>query len=186
MVVQVTRMMGSSSDDWIYWHFQLQPLLIAFTYRQYGAIADLHHLQYTVAHALGFFLFTSRLLAMDLNTETTTVSHSKYYTCVRPSNHTSVLHRLTSFSSVLLVPIRSLVRVLLPQLLFTRNYIHSPHLELNSASLINLSELVILGISLYSRGMDHTENTATIVETCLPTADFIENSLFIVAQCTVF
>jgi hypothetical protein len=75
--VHATNKTGSSSDDWIYWHFRSQPLLITF---KYSAIADLHHLQQTVAYALGFFVFTSRLLATALNTETTTVSHFKYYT----------------------------------------------------------------------------------------------------------
>jgi hypothetical protein len=32
----------------------------------YSAIADLHTLQFTVTHALGFSFFTSRILAMDL------------------------------------------------------------------------------------------------------------------------
>jgi hypothetical protein len=41
---------------------------------QYSAIADLHTFQFTVAQALGFPVVTSRLLATDLNTETTTVS----------------------------------------------------------------------------------------------------------------
>jgi hypothetical protein len=54
-------------------------LLITLKYRPYSTIADLHTLQHTVACAVGFlFIFTSRLLAMDLNTETTTVPHSKY------------------------------------------------------------------------------------------------------------
>jgi hypothetical protein len=34
-------------------------------YHQYSAIADLHTSQSTVAHALGFSVSTSRLLAMD-------------------------------------------------------------------------------------------------------------------------
>jgi hypothetical protein len=42
-------------------------------YRQYSTIADLHTLEFTVAHALGFSVSTS-LLATDLNTETTLVS----------------------------------------------------------------------------------------------------------------
>jgi hypothetical protein len=42
--------------------------------QQYSAIADLHHLQLTVAQAQGFFVFTSRLLATDLNTGTITFS----------------------------------------------------------------------------------------------------------------
>jgi hypothetical protein len=32
----------------------------------YSATADLHTLQFTVTHALGFSLFTSRILATDL------------------------------------------------------------------------------------------------------------------------
>jgi hypothetical protein len=39
-------------------------------YNQYSAIADLHNLQFTVAHALGSSDFTSHLLAADLSTET--------------------------------------------------------------------------------------------------------------------
>jgi hypothetical protein len=41
----------------------------------YSAIADLHNLKFTVAHALGYFVFTSRLLATDLNTKTSTSDH---------------------------------------------------------------------------------------------------------------
>jgi hypothetical protein len=38
----------------------------------YNAIADLHKLQFTVVHALGFSVSTSRLLATDRNTATST------------------------------------------------------------------------------------------------------------------
>jgi hypothetical protein len=41
---------------------------------KYSAIADLHTFHFTVAHALGFSVFTSRFLATDLNTETITIS----------------------------------------------------------------------------------------------------------------
>jgi hypothetical protein len=51
-----------------------QSLLVTFSYRQYGAIADLHNLELIVAQALGFSLSASRLLATDLNTETITLS----------------------------------------------------------------------------------------------------------------
>jgi hypothetical protein len=51
-------------------------LLITLKYRQYSVIVDLHTFQFTVAHTLEFPVFTSRLLATDLNTETST---SKYY-----------------------------------------------------------------------------------------------------------
>jgi hypothetical protein len=41
----------------------------------YSAIADLHNLKFIVADALGFSVSTSCLLAMDLNTETSTSNH---------------------------------------------------------------------------------------------------------------
>jgi hypothetical protein len=44
-------------------------------YKQYSAIADLHNFHFIVAHALGFSVSTSRYLAMDLNTETSTSNH---------------------------------------------------------------------------------------------------------------
>jgi hypothetical protein len=39
------------------------------TYSQYSATADLHNLQFTAVHALGFSGSTSRILTADLNTE---------------------------------------------------------------------------------------------------------------------
>jgi hypothetical protein len=71
-------------------------LLITLPHGKYSALAHLHTLQHTVARVLGFFVFNSRFLATDLNTGTLTVSHSKYYTQIGPSNQTSILHRLTS------------------------------------------------------------------------------------------
>jgi hypothetical protein len=57
-----TYKMGSGLDDWIYWR------LVHNTrkYRKYSAIADLHTLQFTAAHALRFSVFTSRILATGL------------------------------------------------------------------------------------------------------------------------
>jgi hypothetical protein len=43
---------------------------------KYSAIADLHTFQFTFAHALGFPVFISRLLATDLNAK---ISTSNYY-----------------------------------------------------------------------------------------------------------
>jgi hypothetical protein len=45
----------------------------------YSAIADLHNLQFTVAHALGLSVSTSCLLATDLNTETSTSNHYEVF-----------------------------------------------------------------------------------------------------------
>jgi hypothetical protein len=55
---------------------RLQVLLITL---KYGAIADLHTFQFTVAHALGFSVSSSRLLATDLNTETSTSNHYEVF-----------------------------------------------------------------------------------------------------------
>jgi hypothetical protein len=42
---------------------------ISLNYNQYSAIADLHTFQFNVPHALWLSVFTSRLLATDLNIE---------------------------------------------------------------------------------------------------------------------
>jgi hypothetical protein len=49
----------------------------SLNHNYYSAIADLHKLQFTVAHALGFSVSTSRLLATDLNTGTITSNPMK-------------------------------------------------------------------------------------------------------------
>jgi hypothetical protein len=64
----VTIMTGCSSDDWILLVLRLQILFITLNY---SAIAESHNLQFAAGHALGFSVFTSRLLATDLNKETT-------------------------------------------------------------------------------------------------------------------
>jgi hypothetical protein len=82
---------------------RLQSLLITInttrTYKPCSVIADLHTFQFTVAHAVGFLVSTSRLPATDLNTETSS------------SNHTLSRHRTTSnsFSHLLrlISPIKS-------------------------------------------------------------------------------
>jgi hypothetical protein len=48
---------------------------ISLNYNQYNAIADLHTFQFTVAHTLGFSVFTSHVLATGLNTEASTSHH---------------------------------------------------------------------------------------------------------------
>jgi hypothetical protein len=53
---------GSGFDDWIYWHL----IRTTRNYKQYSAVADLHTSQFTVTHAVGFSVFTSRILATDL------------------------------------------------------------------------------------------------------------------------
>jgi hypothetical protein len=52
---------------------------ISLNYNQYSTITDLHTFQLTFAHALGFSIFTSHLLATDLNTETSTKKSSCHF-----------------------------------------------------------------------------------------------------------
>jgi hypothetical protein len=59
---RITYKTGSELVDWIYYTY-------TFTtrdYRQYSAIVDFHTLQFTVTHALGFSVFTGRILATSL------------------------------------------------------------------------------------------------------------------------
>jgi hypothetical protein len=68
-------MTSSSSDDWICWHFgyNLSSSQAAQRYRYF------HDLYFTVAHALGFSVSTSRFLATDLITETITSNHYEVF-----------------------------------------------------------------------------------------------------------
>jgi hypothetical protein len=50
-------------------------VISSLNYHQYSTITDLHTFQSTVAHALGFSVSTSCLIAMDLNTEISTSNH---------------------------------------------------------------------------------------------------------------
>jgi hypothetical protein len=52
---------------------------ISLNYKPYSVIADLHTSQFTVAHALGFSVFTSRCLVADLNSGTNTSNHYKVF-----------------------------------------------------------------------------------------------------------
>jgi hypothetical protein len=52
---------------------------VSLNYSQYSGIADLLTFQFTVAHVLGFSVSTSRLLATDLNTETSTSEHYEVF-----------------------------------------------------------------------------------------------------------
>jgi hypothetical protein len=56
---------------------------LSLNYKKYRAIADLHKFQFTVAQTLGFSVFTSRLLATDLNTETSTSTHYEVFLLFR-------------------------------------------------------------------------------------------------------
>jgi hypothetical protein len=59
----MTYKTSSGLDDWIYCTLYIHTTLYC---RQYSAIADLHTLQFSFTHALGFSVFTSRILATKL------------------------------------------------------------------------------------------------------------------------
>jgi hypothetical protein len=61
----------------------LQVFLITL---KYSAIADLHTFQFTVAQALGFSVFASRLLATDLNAEVIISNHYEVFLLFRPQS----------------------------------------------------------------------------------------------------
>jgi hypothetical protein len=54
-------------------------------YRQYSAIAHLHTFQFTVTHALGLSVFTSRILVTDLSQ-----SHCHFSSHMNPSWHSLI------------------------------------------------------------------------------------------------
>jgi hypothetical protein len=64
---------------------------ISLNYNSYNAVADLLNLQFTVPHALGFSISTSRCWVPDLNTGTITSNHYEVF-----------LSSLTLYSSVLI------------------------------------------------------------------------------------
>jgi hypothetical protein len=72
-------------------------LLIAL---KYSAIADLNNFQFTVAHALEFSFSTNRLLATDLNEETSTSNHSLL---LRPNLYSINLHTSLRTRSILVL-----------------------------------------------------------------------------------
>jgi hypothetical protein len=74
----VTNKTGSSLDDWIYYQLVMHSLIITLKHGQYSAMSRLHQLQFTDAHALGFSLSTSRLLAAEVDAQILTVLHSQY------------------------------------------------------------------------------------------------------------
>jgi hypothetical protein len=82
---------------WIGWLDSLTPYTFTTRdYSQYRAIADLHTLQVTVTHALGFSVFTSRIVATDLQQ-----SHCNFKSHIK-----SYLHSLINFWPFLLNHLR--------------------------------------------------------------------------------
>jgi hypothetical protein len=86
----VTYKTGFGLYDWVYCTLYIHTTR---DYRQYGAIAIIHTFQFTVTHALGFSVFTSRLLAKDLSQ-----SHCNFKSHMKSSGH-SLISFLPLFST---------------------------------------------------------------------------------------
>jgi hypothetical protein len=79
----VTYKVGFEFDDWIYWTLYIHTTR---DYRQYSVIANLRTLKFIVAHALGFSVFTSRILATD-----SSQSHCRFKSHMESSFHSIIL-----------------------------------------------------------------------------------------------
>jgi hypothetical protein len=64
---------------------------ISLNYNQYSAITDLLAFQFTVAYALRFSVLTSRLLATDLNTETSASNQCEVFLLFLLQSHCTPL-----------------------------------------------------------------------------------------------
>jgi hypothetical protein len=132
--------MGSGLDGWIYWCF----FTITLSYNQYSAIADLHTSQFTVAHALGFSVSTSRILATNLNTGTITSNqYEVFLSFLLQSPWTADSLNSTQF----FISISSLV--VLDSVLSIRFLSFNLILAANT-------------LTLYRSRADHKENTSTV------------------------
>jgi hypothetical protein len=159
-------------DDWIYWHL----IHTTRNYKQYSAIADLHTLKFTVTYALGFSVFTSRILATDLSQ-----SH-----CHFKSHMKSSLSVLIPFLPLLSIQFNSSVPRLISReagvskldssLLscsidfFFITTLHRPHRK--HRLLLSRIVLGVFTAPLHNknRGAGYIENNLSIVEACLPQA----------------
>jgi hypothetical protein len=115
---------------------------LSHNYNQYSAIADLHIFQFTVAHALTFSVFTSRILATDLNTETITSNHYEVFLPFLVQSFLNAdppeLDQIIHFSSFLTL--------------------YSSVLQIDAARTTYKTLLLL-------RGADHIENTSTVART---------------------
>jgi hypothetical protein len=158
----LSRVRCSVTNNYRFWSGWLNFLsflcTVSLNYNQYSAFADLHTFQFTFAHALGFCVSTSRILATDLNTGTVTLNHCEVFLSF-------LLQSLWTADS-----------------LNSNQFSNSISTTLYSHSLVSwLCTHQCYRLSLYRSSMDHTENTALPL---LRGADHIENtSALLLATC---
>jgi hypothetical protein len=150
-------------------------------YRQYSSIAIVHTSQFTVTHALGFPVFTSRVLATDLSQ-----SHRNLKSHVKSSCHSPFLPLFCNCQFRRLDSIQFLcsqAHILAGWHLEARlstvccsiefffiTTLHKP--QGKHRFIFSPTVLGVFTAPLHNngRGADHMENSLCIVEACLPRA----------------
>jgi hypothetical protein len=165
----------------------------------YNTVLDLHNLHYNLL-SLFPLVFTIRFLATDLNTGILqvwlhhTLPISLYYSTHKVfKSHVKSSQTDLLFPSVLLVPIRSLVRVLLPRLLFTRNWTttltaFTSHLELSSfgteLNYLELNYLEYYQSRVIASARQRTENLVVLLVSANHTENISRGSYCCVRDIT--
>jgi hypothetical protein len=129
--------------------------MIFINYNSYSAIADLHTFQFTVAHALVFSAFTSRLLATDLNTEISTSYHYEVFLLFRLQ---SLWNLGAKNASGLTPPAYNWLVTALNE--FCHSYLHS-----RGTDIANTYHVIAIQ-PVYWRIGRTTENTASSIVAC--------------------
>jgi hypothetical protein len=139
-------------DDWIYCASYIHTVR---DYRQYSAIAIRHTFQFAVAHALGFSVFTSLILATGL----------LHYHCHFNSHMRSFWHSLIHF-----LPLFSThISFLAPKLISCQAGFSKLDFPLSTTILFSPTPSRLLTVSFYNPSARTILKTACIVyEACLP------------------
>jgi hypothetical protein len=131
-------------------------------YRQYSAIADLQTFQFTFTHALGFPVFTRRILATDLSE-----SHCNFKSHMKSSFHGQI-HFLSLFCSCQFRRLDSI------QFLCSQAHIPAglrPETRLFTSPLFcfyHSTWSLLLAVSFHNPSVQTTQKTACIIDkTCL-------------------
>jgi hypothetical protein len=125
----------------------------------------MYTLQFNVTHALGFSVFTSRILAMDFRTVVIPVCHC--------STHEVFFTQSTSFLAISSQSLSTALSRTRPSSLLLSSILPYNHFAPTPRKTPSLLSRIVLGVftaPLHSsgRGTDHIENSLSVVEACLP------------------
>jgi hypothetical protein len=142
-----------------------QSLLITLKYRPYSDIADLHTLHFTVAHALGFPVSTSRLLATGFIIGI--IQASRNHTLPIPLHNSTHKVSTSHLKSSEVDELSSSTTIL--QFTYTSHPQSRINWELTSCgclllrTLVNSTDWNITRVALYSLHADRTENPVPLL-----------------------